>query len=74
MLLYSHPGHLELPPALPAAWAGIPARSAGLAARGGFLVDLGWKDGTADIDARLRSTGGRGPPPSPSPDRPAGSR
>lgn len=57
MLLYSRPGHLELLPALPDAWA----RSGfvwGVAARGGFEVDLRLRDGKP-TEARIHSVGGR---------------
>ncbi|MER5197534.1 glycosyl hydrolase family 95 catalytic domain-containing protein [Streptomyces sp. NPDC002755] len=57
MLLYSRPGHLELLPALPAAWAAS-GHVTGLPARGGFVVDLRWRDGTP-TSVRLRSVGGR---------------
>lgn len=57
MLLYSRPGHLELLPALPDAWAAS-GHVTGLPARGGFVVDLRWRDATP-TSVRLRSVGGR---------------
>ncbi|MFD9002273.1 glycoside hydrolase N-terminal domain-containing protein [Streptomyces sp. NPDC059582] len=57
MLLYSRPGHLELLPALPDAWAARGSLT-GIAARGGFVVDLHWRDGTPTT-VRIRSVGGR---------------
>jgi alpha-L-fucosidase 2 len=57
MLLYSRPGLLELLPALPDAWAASGSLT-GVNARGGFVVDLRWRDGKP-TEARIRSAGGR---------------
>ncbi|MFJ4921089.1 glycosyl hydrolase family 95 catalytic domain-containing protein [Streptomyces sp. NPDC088725] len=56
MLVQSRPGHIELLPALPAAWAESGSVT-GIGARGGFVVDLSWHDGKVD-DLTLRSVGG----------------
>ncbi|MEU9476054.1 glycoside hydrolase N-terminal domain-containing protein [Streptomyces sp. NPDC048191] len=57
MLVYSRPGHLELLPALPAAWAASGSVS-GVGVRGGFVADLRWKNGKA-TQLTLTSVGGR---------------
>lgn len=57
MLLYSRPGHVELLPALPAAWARAGSIT-GVGVRGGFLIDLKWQDGRV-IEAKVTSVGGR---------------
>jgi alpha-L-fucosidase 2 len=57
MLVYSRPGHVELLPALPAAWAASGSVS-GVGIRGGFVADLSWKNGKV-TKATLESVGGR---------------
>ncbi|MFD4527544.1 glycoside hydrolase N-terminal domain-containing protein [Streptomyces sp. NPDC058470] len=57
MLLYSRPGHVELLPALPAAWAEAGSVS-GVGVRGGFVADLSWKKGKV-TQVKLKSVGGR---------------
>jgi alpha-L-fucosidase 2 len=58
MLVYSRPGHIELLPALPAAWAAH-GQITGVGARGGFTVDVSWLNGKVQA-AVIHSVGGLG--------------
>ncbi|HEX8868695.1 MAG TPA: glycoside hydrolase N-terminal domain-containing protein, partial [Lentzea sp.] len=55
MLLYARPGVIELLPAQPSAWK--TGSVTGVGARGGFTVDLTWRDGKV-VTAVVHSVGG----------------
>ncbi|SFF79341.1 alpha-L-fucosidase 2 [Actinacidiphila alni] len=57
MLVHSRPGAVDLLPALPAAWAHS-GHITGVGVRGGFRVDLVWRDG-AVARVTVHSVGGR---------------
>jgi alpha-L-fucosidase 2 len=56
-ILQSHAGEIELLPALPGAWDSGSAK--GLCARGGFVVDITWKNGRLEEASLFSKAGGK---------------
>ncbi len=56
MLLQSQTGEVHLLPAMPKAWSSGTVK--GLCARGGFVVDMSWKDGRLSGATILSKLGG----------------
>ncbi|MCQ4210748.1 glycosyl hydrolase family 95 catalytic domain-containing protein [Streptomyces longispororuber] len=57
MLVYSRPGHIELLPALPDAWAAAGSVK-GAGARGGFTLDMSWERGRVRAVSLHSAAGG----------------
>jgi alpha-L-fucosidase 2 len=59
MLVQSHDGAIHLLPALPSKWSTGSVR--GLKARGGYIIDMSWKDGTINYLKVHSTLGGQCP-------------
>ena len=56
MLMQSHEGEIRLMPAVPAVWR--TGRISGLVARGGYEIDMAWKDGRI-TELKIKSKTGK---------------